>query len=53
MIMLILLTCSSMVMAEDQQTVTITPNPESNIVGEKSTTLTEEVGNYFVSVNSR
>lgn len=35
-------------MAEDQQTVIITPNPESNIVGEKSTTLTEEVGNYFV-----
>lgn len=48
MIMLILFTFSSMVMAEDKQIVIITPNPENNIVGEKSTTLTEEVGNYFV-----
>lgn len=47
MIMLILLTCSSMIMA-DEETVEIPSYSETNVVGNKTTTLTEDVGNYFV-----
>lgn len=48
MIMLILLTCSSMIMADDEVTVEIPSYSETNVVGNKTTTLSEDVGNYFV-----
>lgn len=47
MIMLILLTCSSMVMAEDEETVIITEGSQPDNLGQKSTTLTEEIACSF------
>lgn len=47
MIMLILFTCSSMVMADDEETVIITEGSQFNNLGQKSTTLTEEIASSF------
>ena len=45
--MLILLTCSSMVMAEGE-TVNVTYNSENGFVKEKQTTITENIESYFI-----
>lgn len=47
MIMLILLTCSSMVMADDEETIYITAESVPANLGEKYTTLSENISQYF------
>lgn len=45
--MLILLTCSSMIMAEDEETVNITDGLDFDNLAQKSTTLTEDIPSSF------
>lgn len=48
MIMLILLTCSSMTMADDEVTVTITEESDPDKLSEKRTVLNENISQYFI-----